>query len=375
LLLTLIIVYDDDGAFIQAPPAGQILPNPKDIFKKVNNNALFNPFGPVHPPNENNGSPNRIAHFLEDAAAPYSQLRNNSAPFYGPTADLVPFSVEKNALIKRKPVSVTKNKVSSIIDLPRHDSYEAPFRARSNDLFTTIILTDDDDMPGFAPPFQIEASPNVHTSESAPLFENKASSNVHTSESALLFENKVLGSIGTPEFAANELLAKDETLASVESKTLSKHIEPSLKKDLPPSDHVTPASVSLKTSKVKITELSPHKGKISLRTITSISPDEMLQSIKKVLVNMGILNHMSGHQKMKCFRPRCGESSIIARIQNAISSLLSIDQGKDIRFTIQLNRLDKVPGFYVVNVKRLQGSKTVFKELRKEILDSLNLYE
>jgi hypothetical protein len=351
-------VYDDNGAFVQAPPAGQILPNPRDIFKKVNNNALFNPFGPVHPPNENNGSPNRIDHFLDDAAAPYSQLLNNSAPFYGPTANLVPFPVEKNALIKRKPVSVAKNKKSSIIVLPRHDSYEAPFRAPSMDLASTIILTDDCDMSEFAPPFQIEALLNVHTSESA-----------------LLFENKVSGSIGTSEFAANELLAKDELLASLESKALSKHIEPSLKKDLPPSDHVTPASVSLKTFKVKITALSPHKGKISLRTITSISPDEMLRSIKKVLVYMGILNHMSGHQKMKCFRPRCEESSIIARIQNAISSLLSIDQGKDIRFTIQLNRLNKVPGFYAVNITRLQGSKTVFKELRKEILDSLNLYE
>jgi hypothetical protein len=358
LLLTSIIEYDDAGAFTQAPPAGQILPNPKDIFKKVKNNVPFNPFGPVHPPNENNGSPNRITHFFDDAAAPYTRLLNNATPFYGPAANLVPSPVKKNALIKRKPVPVAENKVSSAIVLSRPDTNQVPFKTGSIDLVDTIILDKGGDMPGFAPPF-----------------ENKASSNVDSSESALLFENKALCSIDTPEFSVNELLYKDEALASVENKALSNHVKPSSKKDLPPSNHVMPASVCLKSSKAKVTGLSPHKGKISPRTITSISPDKMLRSIKKVLVNMGILSHMSGYQKMKCLRPQCEESSIIARIQNVISSLLLTDQGKDIRFTIQLNRLDKVPGFYVVNIKRLQGSKTVFKVLRKEILDSLNLYE
>ncbi|KAI8879079.1 Pkinase-domain-containing protein [Backusella circina FSU 941] len=200
--------------------------------------------------------------------------------------------------------------------------------------------------------------------------------------------NKTPRHIAIPDFAKEIVLSNHKVLSPVENRVPSHlaianptankvpytHESHPLVKNTTPFNHTTPGSLGLQNFRLKISKLSPHKGKINPRTMTSRSPDEMLASIKGVLLNMGILNQMSGDQKIKCFRPQVEESSIVTRIQNALCGLFFGDQGKDIRFTIQLNRLNNVPGFYVVNIKNIQGNNALFKSLRKDILDSLDMY-
>ncbi|KAI8097981.1 kinase-like domain-containing protein [Gilbertella persicaria] len=147
-------------------------------------------------------------------------------------------------------------------------------------------------------------------------------------------------------------------------------------------------------------KLRLHKGAVDQDALTSKAPNEVLQTIKESLSIMGIGMKRCHDFKVKCvrparqhhgqyrsrkisaapfklfFHPNATHSSNDRRTQaagNVIYGEQGIDSGDEVQFTVELSKIENLPGLYVVDIRRTRGNIWAFKFLYHTLLDLLNL--
>lgn len=167
-------------------------------------------------------------------------------------------------------------------------------------------------------------------------------------------------------------------------------------------------------------KLRLHRGAVDQDALTSKAPNEVIMSIKESLRSMGIdLKHQNDF-KIKCVRPmrkrpnnNNSQQTLTATTtatpptrtrkistvpfklffsssttttpgkENAhkkedagapvIYGEQGIDNGDEVQFSVELSKIENLPGLYVVDIKRVRGNIWAFKFLYHELIDRLDL--
>lgn len=152
-------------------------------------------------------------------------------------------------------------------------------------------------------------------------------------------------------------------------------------------------------------KLRLHRGAVDQDALTSRAPNEVLLTIKSSLTMMGIDMKRCHDYKIKCVRParqhkqtqqqqprprnnkpafklffpvNTKTATAIAaaknsHAQNVIYGEQGIDPGDEIQFSVELSKIENLPGLYVVDIKRTRGNIWAFKFLYHTLLDLLDL--
>lgn len=147
-------------------------------------------------------------------------------------------------------------------------------------------------------------------------------------------------------------------------------------------------------------KLRLHRGAVDQDALTSKAPNEVLLTIKESLQCMGIDMKRTTDFKLKCIRPmrkgmtpttRTRKMSAVpfklffsssttsiptvvkAKEPNVIYGEQGIDNGDEVQFTVELSKIENLPGLYVVDIKRTRGNIWAFKFLYHALLDLLDL--
>ncbi|OBZ88584.1 Fatty acyl-CoA synthetase and RNA processing-associated kinase 1 [Choanephora cucurbitarum] len=155
-----------------------------------------------------------------------------------------------------------------------------------------------------------------------------------------------------------------------------------------------------------------HKGAVDQDALTSKAPNEVLQTITESLNMMGIDMKKSHDFKIKCVRPARQQSTyqrtrkisavpfklffhpnttqqqqqqqrqnkpsqrshpVQEKKANVLYGEQGIDSGDEVQFTVELSKIENLPGLYVVDIRRTRGNIWAFKFLYHTLLDLLNL--
>lgn len=146
-------------------------------------------------------------------------------------------------------------------------------------------------------------------------------------------------------------------------------------------------------------KLRMHRGAVDQDALTSKAPNEVLLTIRESLQLMGIdLKRMSDF-KLKCIRPMRKKkpvrtrkistvpfklffsssttpvSTVVKPVENnnVIYGEQGIDNGDEVQFSVELSKIENLPGLYVVDMKRTRGNIWAFKFLYHTLLDLLDL--
>jgi hypothetical protein len=153
-------------------------------------------------------------------------------------------------------------------------------------------------------------------------------------------------------------------------------------------------------------KLRLHRGAVDQDTLTSRPPNEVLVAIRNALTMMGIDAKRHSDFKLKCTRPKRNSNQPLSKSERSrkISTSVpfknlfnkstpdvhpdfqkpsvtgetiygeqSIDSGDEVRFTVELAKIENLPGLYVVDIRRVRGSIWAFKYLYHTLLDILDL--
>lgn len=142
-------------------------------------------------------------------------------------------------------------------------------------------------------------------------------------------------------------------------------------------------------------KLRLHRGAVDQDALTSKAPNEVLLTIKESLQCMGIDMKRTTDFKLKCIRPmrkremRTRKISTVPAFKLFFSSSTTsiptahepvvmygeqgIDNGEEVQFTVELSKIQNLPGLYVVDIKRTRGNIWAFKFLYHTLLDLLDL--
>lgn len=138
------------------------------------------------------------------------------------------------------------------------------------------------------------------------------------------------------------------------------------------------------------TKLRLHRGAVDQDALTSKAPIDVLQSLKESLSMMGIEMKKSHDFKLKCMRPskhhhRRSLSSKLTFFtssnqqhtsspqQEVIYGETGVDSGDEIQFTVELSKIENLPGLYVVDIRRTKGNIWAFKFLYHTLLQLMDL--
>ncbi|KAG1133845.1 hypothetical protein G6F42_001069 [Rhizopus arrhizus] len=133
-------------------------------------------------------------------------------------------------------------------------------------------------------------------------------------------------------------------------------------------------------------KLRIHRGTVDQDALTSKAPNEVLFTIKEALDHMGISLKRIHDFKVKCIRPSRHASSK----RNSLKLLFNnshhqhhppttiygeqgIDTGEEVQFSVELSKIENLPGLYVVDIRRIRGSIWAYKFLYHTLLDLLDL--
>ncbi|CEI87118.1 Putative CAMK/CAMKL/KIN4 protein kinase [Rhizopus microsporus] len=150
-------------------------------------------------------------------------------------------------------------------------------------------------------------------------------------------------------------------------------------------------------------KLRIHRGAVDQDALTSKAPNEVLFTIKEALTFMGICMKRVHDFKIKCIRPSRQQQQLqqlqLQQQQKRTSLKLffhhnlhnninnnnnrhkvetmygeqGIDNGDQVQFTVELSKIENLPGLYVVDIRRIRGNIWAFKFLYHTLLDLLDL--
>lgn len=141
--------------------------------------------------------------------------------------------------------------------------------------------------------------------------------------------------------------------------------------------------------------LSYHEGATDKSAVTVVLPPEMMARIRMALTNMGIEFRSVGPGgfKLECLRPKRYSSpgrsawtalrKTISRSDSTSSfkaiptssnsttpnSQTQVDNGQEVRFSVEITQLRDFPGLYSVDIRRMSGNVWAYKSCYTALLD------
>ncbi|KZT54738.1 hypothetical protein CALCODRAFT_420525, partial [Calocera cornea HHB12733] len=110
-------------------------------------------------------------------------------------------------------------------------------------------------------------------------------------------------------------------------------------------------------------QLRLHEGAIDQGRVTIENPPVVMLKVAGVLRNMGIEYSQETPFRYRCVRHKRKSTS------DAIYGDVSVDKGDEVRFYVELTRLEKLQGTYSLDIRRLKGSlggyQVVYETLRE----------
>ncbi|KAJ7100116.1 hypothetical protein B0H15DRAFT_770522 [Mycena belliarum] len=110
-----------------------------------------------------------------------------------------------------------------------------------------------------------------------------------------------------------------------------------------------------------------HHGAVDHEMITAGRPTEVMQHMKDVLAGMGVDVQFEGDFKYRCIRPARHRDRRAEGVDtNGVCLLygdLLVDIGDEVRFSVELTRLDRLKDMYSLDVRRLKGNLKSYKFL------------
>ncbi|KIJ34883.1 hypothetical protein M422DRAFT_100952, partial [Sphaerobolus stellatus SS14] len=121
-----------------------------------------------------------------------------------------------------------------------------------------------------------------------------------------------------------------------------------------------------------------HQGTVDKTAITNGAPAVVFAHVTKVLQGMGVELAKESEYKYKCVRPKRGayavegDSSFMSdagAVEGAGAAAetvygdRSVDQGDEVRFSIELTRIEGLEGTLSLDIRRLKGNLRSYKFL------------
>ncbi|KAG1144768.1 hypothetical protein G6F37_002754 [Rhizopus arrhizus] len=131
-------------------------------------------------------------------------------------------------------------------------------------------------------------------------------------------------------------------------------------------------------------KLRIHKGAVDQDALTSKAPNEILFTIKDALKSMGISMKRVHDFKIKCIRPskhhqpkrnslKLFFNNNNNRHEESIYGEQGVDTAEEVQFTVELSKIENLPGLYVVDIRRVRGNIWAYKFLYHTLLNLLDL--
>ncbi|EJD05099.1 uncharacterized protein FOMMEDRAFT_80756 [Fomitiporia mediterranea MF3/22] len=120
-----------------------------------------------------------------------------------------------------------------------------------------------------------------------------------------------------------------------------------------------------------------HHGAVDQTTVTTGSPPEVMAHVTKVLLDMGLEVQQESEYKYRCIRSKrkkVAASSGVGSV-TALSMMPSPashepifgdrteDQGDEVRFSVELTRIDGLQDMFSIDIRRLKGNLRSYKFL------------
>ncbi|KZV79576.1 hypothetical protein EXIGLDRAFT_576534, partial [Exidia glandulosa HHB12029] len=106
--------------------------------------------------------------------------------------------------------------------------------------------------------------------------------------------------------------------------------------------------------------LRVHHGAVDQGTVTTGSPPEVFAHVTHVLASMGVEFHKETEFKYRCVRPKRRK---IAASANPPPSPHKEDLSDEVRFSVELTRIDRLDDTLSLDIRRLKGNLKSYKFL------------
>ncbi|KAJ6544027.1 hypothetical protein B0H19DRAFT_957019 [Mycena capillaripes] len=110
-----------------------------------------------------------------------------------------------------------------------------------------------------------------------------------------------------------------------------------------------------------------HHGAVDHEMITAGRPPDVMQHMRNVLSGMGVDVQVEGDFKYRCIRPakrRDRRDVFEAAVSNGVVyGSHAEDVGDEVRFSVELTRLDRLKDMYSLDIRRLKGNLKSYKFL------------
>ncbi|KIO20282.1 hypothetical protein M407DRAFT_81778 [Tulasnella calospora MUT 4182] len=103
--------------------------------------------------------------------------------------------------------------------------------------------------------------------------------------------------------------------------------------------------------------LRVHHGAVDQATITSGSPPEVFEHVTQVLISMGIELQKESEFKYRCIRHKRKKTA------EPIYGDRTIDMQDEVRFSVELTRIDRLEDTFSLDIRRLKGNLRSYKFL------------
>ncbi|KDQ17125.1 hypothetical protein BOTBODRAFT_106320 [Botryobasidium botryosum FD-172 SS1] len=108
--------------------------------------------------------------------------------------------------------------------------------------------------------------------------------------------------------------------------------------------------------------LRVHHGAVDQATITSGSPPEVFAHVTRVLLGMGIQVQTESAFKYRCIRHKRRKTGT-GGASSPLYGDRTADQGDEVRFSVELTRIDRLEDTYSLDIRRLKGNLRSYKFL------------
>ncbi|KDQ23772.1 hypothetical protein PLEOSDRAFT_1048391 [Pleurotus ostreatus PC15] len=147
---------------------------------------------------------------------------------------------------------------------------------------------------------------------------------------------------------------------------------------------LTTASPAVTAARTRQTSKNPndairiHHGPVVTATITNMAPPEVMKHVKQVLDGMGVEIQLESEFKYRCVRMKRRKGAVASFDDDPVSPSSPVseslglppiygdplqDPGDEVRFFVELTRLDGLDDTYSLDIRRLRGNLRSYKFL------------
>ncbi|KIY48545.1 hypothetical protein FISHEDRAFT_25825, partial [Fistulina hepatica ATCC 64428] len=103
-----------------------------------------------------------------------------------------------------------------------------------------------------------------------------------------------------------------------------------------------------------------HHGAVDVEMVTTGAPSEVMKAVREALGRMGLELYVESEYKYRCIRPN-GLLAVDSSSDVLYGDIPTEDAGDEVRFSVELTRLDRLEGTYSLDIRRLKGNLRSYK--------------